>query len=217
MDDQTTLTCVSCRHCGSPLIIDSDIIVHRKPVLFSDVYAYPLEVLDVTCWCYSATNPGNNRFDLVLCTPVDTIQLHGEPTKDHSWFPEYAWNFAQCSICSTHMGWGFHLSDGTLEFVGLISTQFSLAEISITEYEYAMARASHAAVLWNQYQNERALALEMLPILPESLSTRVVHTLQAMDIHADLRAALPEILAYLRSHSCGEEADSPNEDLDCDS
>ena len=69
------------------------------------VYGYELDLCgreDVGC--YSATNPGDNRFDVVRVdaqrvseagdTALAGVDLDGAPTTAHSWFPPYAWRNA---------------------------------------------------------------------------------------------------------------------------
>ena len=31
----------------------------------------------------------------------------GEPTTEHSWFPPFAWQMANCGGCREHLGWRF--------------------------------------------------------------------------------------------------------------
>ena len=58
------------------------------------VSAYELEVLGRDCWCYSATNPNYNRFDVARVAPdlsSSSVKLRGKPTPAHSWFSGLAW------------------------------------------------------------------------------------------------------------------------------
>jgi hypothetical protein len=41
----------------------------------------------------------------------------GTPSMVATWFPKYAWSFAQCGQCKSHIGWWFQGPD---KFVGLI-------------------------------------------------------------------------------------------------
>jgi hypothetical protein len=44
-------------------------------------------------------------------------EVIGEPTTEHTWFSGYAWSYAVCTGCLTHLGWYF--TDGR-SFFGLI-------------------------------------------------------------------------------------------------
>ena len=43
----------------------------------------------------------------------------GDPTTEFSWFPGFAWRYASCASCRTHLGWQFLSTDDTT-FWGLI-------------------------------------------------------------------------------------------------
>lgn len=40
-------------------------------------------------------------------TSENAARLVDRPSTDFSWFPEYAWQIAQCKVCSSHIGWKF--------------------------------------------------------------------------------------------------------------
>jgi len=42
----------------------------------------------------------------------------GQPTTHFTWFPNYAWSFAHCQKCQSHLGWWFAGPD---RFIGLIA------------------------------------------------------------------------------------------------
>jgi len=73
------------------------------------VYPYSLEILGLEeVPCYSATNPGGHRFDVIRVLPTAIGVLHlGKPTLEHSWFPEFGWRMAHCKACTAHLGWSF--------------------------------------------------------------------------------------------------------------
>ncbi|AMD91922.1 hypothetical protein [Desulfomicrobium orale] len=50
-------------------------------------------------------------------------RFEGEFTEAFTWFPGYAWRFALCAGCGTHLGWEFR--DRTSGFAGLIVTELS--------------------------------------------------------------------------------------------
>lgn len=60
-------------------------------------------------------NAGGYVHDLITLRTVRRIQLQGEPVKEHSWFPGYAWTIAYCSNCIAHVGWKFTAVDNALE------------------------------------------------------------------------------------------------------
>lgn len=64
------------------------------------------------------TNPHGMAFTIGCFATAAGISPHGLPTYEHSWFSGYAWNFAHCSQCQSHLGWGFHR--GAEQFFGLI-------------------------------------------------------------------------------------------------
>lgn len=99
------MTCAAC-HCL--IMCAADVIEERAETWKDAVYAYTLSVCDRDCWCYSATNPGDVRFDVVRVLPnCEGVELSSPPTPAHSWFPGYAWRRAHCKMCRAHLGWGF--------------------------------------------------------------------------------------------------------------
>lgn len=99
------LNCVACKH---PVCKAEEIIEQKADTWKQAVYPYELLLCDRECWCYSATNPGDVRFDVVRVLPTaHGVTLRRRATPEHSWFPGYAWRMASCSTCTTHLGWGF--------------------------------------------------------------------------------------------------------------
>ncbi|CAG9463610.1 unnamed protein product [Pedinophyceae sp. YPF-701] len=45
--------------------------------------------------------------DMLTVTRTRHIRLQGSPETEHSWFPDYAWTIANCSVCLGHLGWRF--------------------------------------------------------------------------------------------------------------
>lgn len=102
---QQYLACASCKH---PVVRSDELIEELAETWKQAVYPYELGVCDTECWCYSATNPGDVRFDVVRVLPSAAgVRLSHRPTPEHSWFPGYAWRMASCKTCHSHIGWGF--------------------------------------------------------------------------------------------------------------
>jgi len=102
---QQYMICASCRH----LVLGAVDVIEEKAETWKEaVYPYELSVCDRDCWCYSATNPGDVRFDVVRALPTaEGVVLKSAPVPEHSWFPGYAWRMAHCRSCRGHLGWGF--------------------------------------------------------------------------------------------------------------
>lgn len=65
-------------------------------------------------------NPAGYSFHLICYSSASGATEIGEPTKDATWFAGYAWTFAICANCHTHLGWFYR---GDKSFVGLIATR----------------------------------------------------------------------------------------------
>lgn len=65
-------------------------------------------------------NPAGYSFHLVCYASAPGAAEAGEPTKEATWFAGYAWTFAICSNCHTHLGWFYR---GDKSFAGLIATR----------------------------------------------------------------------------------------------
>ncbi|MCP5104608.1 MAG: hypothetical protein GY950_14575 [bacterium] len=50
----------------------------------------------------------------------------GEPTEEYTWFPGFAWCYANCLGCFAHLGWLFQ--SGEEQFYGLILTNLTIGE-----------------------------------------------------------------------------------------
>mmetsp|Transcript_22356 Transcript_22356/g.44351 ORF Transcript_22356/g.44351 Transcript_22356/m.44351 type:complete len:539 (-) Transcript_22356:73-1689(-) len=48
---------------------------------------------------------------LFLCVAIETIDVSGEATSEHSWFPGFCWQMANCRACQAHLGWAFSVDD----------------------------------------------------------------------------------------------------------
>ncbi|XP_020098187.1 protein cereblon isoform X1 [Ananas comosus] len=52
-------------------------------------------------------NPNGYVHELITVQKAIGLLLHGAPSKEHSWFPGYAWTVACCAGCESHLGWLF--------------------------------------------------------------------------------------------------------------
>ncbi|XP_057658364.1 protein cereblon [Diorhabda carinulata] len=52
-------------------------------------------------------NPGGHVYETVTVTSAQNFKLEGQPSKQFSWFPGYAWTIMQCNSCHNHLGWQF--------------------------------------------------------------------------------------------------------------
>ncbi len=68
-------------------------------------------------------NPAGILFEVECFTAAPGCRFEGEFTEAFTWFPGYAWRFALCAGCGTHLGWEFR--DRTSGFAGLIVTELS--------------------------------------------------------------------------------------------
>lgn len=100
-DDVVLNTAILCRYCLNQVTSSE----HRTVINGSHGHRRynPVGVIfDVGCFSLA---PGCNR--------------QGVATLEHTWFPGYAWSYALCSNCQTHLGWFFESGTGHV-FVGLI-------------------------------------------------------------------------------------------------
>ncbi|XP_061187454.1 protein cereblon-like [Saccostrea echinata] len=52
-------------------------------------------------------NPQGYVHETMTVYKAQNLNLIGRATKEHSWFPGYAWTIAQCRRCAFHIGWKF--------------------------------------------------------------------------------------------------------------
>ena len=81
------LGAMSCAQCDQPVARADELLTEcYGSTLSSSVYAYELEVLDADAWVYSATNPGDVRFDVCrFATPKGAhVHVSGRASADHS-------------------------------------------------------------------------------------------------------------------------------------
>merc|ERR1712070_720985 len=102
-EDGGSEMCLVCAVCRYPLARAAEIIEEQVSTLKAAVYGYELDVCERSCWCYSATNPGDVRFDVVRLLPGAAVEARSPPTAHHSWFPGYAWRMGHCGRCRAHL------------------------------------------------------------------------------------------------------------------
>eukprot|EP00755_Sulcionema_specki_P016209 Sspe_Gene.61430::Locus_34100_Transcript_1_1_Confidence_1.000_Length_760::g.61430::m.61430 len=107
-EDNSPVSLLACQKCNFPIALKCDIFKEKFDVWSAAVYTYELDVLDEDVACYSATNPGDYRFDVVRTKPTAWVKTRGVPTQEHTWFPGYGWVMANCAACGCNVGWGFH-------------------------------------------------------------------------------------------------------------
>ena len=73
---------------------------------------------------HTFVNPGGNIFHIGCFRGAAGCVQAGESTTEHSWFKGYAWAYALCGRCLSHLGWVFHSAEGD-EFFGLILDRLS--------------------------------------------------------------------------------------------
>lgn len=64
------------------------------------------------------TNPLGIEYEIGLFSDASGCMVMGSPTREHTWFPGFSWNFALCSQCFSHLGWYYRSADKS--FFGLI-------------------------------------------------------------------------------------------------
>lgn len=210
--EEEVLACGKCLH---PLVSSPDLITDKISSWAEAVYAYQLEVLDLDdVWCYSATNPGQHRFDVARARPTCRgISLTGEPTPEHSWFPGFNWSFAHCGACDAHLGWGFQPSpeEGAaaaaaapeVAFYGLVLTKLTPRRLPPGGMEAAEARLSAIREHHDQYRSDMSATLGMLNRLPVALASQFYPALFAMDQNPSDRTDSGSILAAVREVFAG--------------
>jgi hypothetical protein len=69
---------------------------------------------------HTFSNPAGLTFRIGCFSGAPGCLFHEDPTSQHSWFPGYSWQYADCSGCSQHLGWQFIGKKETDFFSGLI-------------------------------------------------------------------------------------------------
>jgi hypothetical protein len=64
-------------------------------------------------------NPAGFLFHIGCFAEAIGCVIVGPDSLEYAWFPGFAWRFALCGQCGSHLGWHFR-SDGRGAFFGLI-------------------------------------------------------------------------------------------------
>jgi ribosomal protein L32 len=64
-------------------------------------------------------NPAGVLFEIGCFSDAAGAEVWGVPTTEFAWFAGFAWRFANCAGCRTHIGWQF-LSGADRFFYGLV-------------------------------------------------------------------------------------------------
>ncbi len=90
-----------CTACGNPITTD----IARISVGGSHLHVF--------------TNPAGFVFRVALFSEAPGCVHAGIPTREHTWFSGFAWSYALCAQCGSHLGWIY--SSGNGSFFGLIA------------------------------------------------------------------------------------------------
>ena len=66
-------------------------------------------------------NPSGILFEVACFAKAPGCRFEGQFTHDFTWFAGYAWRFAMCRRCASHLGWEYRGADGG--FAGLIMAE----------------------------------------------------------------------------------------------
>ncbi|CAG9814866.1 unnamed protein product [Phaedon cochleariae] len=81
---------INCNNCGILLTDPSKVFAMSKDGIQSNY-----------------VNPGGHVYETVTVISAKNFLLDGNPSRQFSWFPGYAWTVMHCKICSNHLGWKF--------------------------------------------------------------------------------------------------------------
>ncbi len=73
---------------------------------------------------FHVVNPTGEEFNLACFAEAWGCGMHGLPSRAHSWFTGFSWQYARCLNCDAHLGWYYEQtdadSDSRAHFFGLI-------------------------------------------------------------------------------------------------
>jgi uncharacterized CHY-type Zn-finger protein len=73
---------------------------------------------------HTFTNPHGYVYTITCFKNAPGTKNAGEETEEYTWFPGYAWSYALCGQCTSHLGWVFAKQRADI-FYGLISERIS--------------------------------------------------------------------------------------------
>lgn len=68
--------------------------------------------------CHTFTNPLGVTYSIGCFSAAKGCVNTGDPTLEFTWFPGFAWEYALCGNCRSHLGWYYR--SGESGFYGLI-------------------------------------------------------------------------------------------------
>ncbi|GAB4854332.1 hypothetical protein Ancab_022919 [Ancistrocladus abbreviatus] len=89
---------VRCRNCQTLIARRSDVLMMSSE---GPLGAY--------------VNPHGFVHEIMTLYKANGLALLGQPVKEYSWFPGYAWTIANCATCGTQMGWMFTATNKKLK------------------------------------------------------------------------------------------------------
>lgn len=101
--------CVRCRSCETLIAKRSNMLVMSSE---GPLGAY--------------VNPHGYVHEIMTLFKANGLAVIGNPVKEYSWFPGYAWSIAECATCETQLGWLFTATKKKLKprsFWGIRSSQ----------------------------------------------------------------------------------------------
>ncbi|XP_055812003.1 uncharacterized protein LOC129881910 [Solanum dulcamara] len=101
--------CVRCRTCETLIAKRSNMLVMSSD---GPLGAY--------------VNPHGFVHEIMTLFKANGLAVIGNPVKEYSWFPGYAWSIAECATCETQLGWLFTATKKKLKpksFWGIRSSQ----------------------------------------------------------------------------------------------
>ena len=69
-------------------------------------------------------NPAAVVYEVCCFASAPGVDISGEATREHSWFPAHSWQYAHCIDCASHLGWYFE-RDGQQAFFALIDARIT--------------------------------------------------------------------------------------------
>ncbi len=73
---------------------------------------------------HTFTNPHGFVYTITCFKYAPGAHTAGEETEEYTWFPGYAWSYALCGRCTSHLGWAFTKKNNN-RFYGLIKDRIS--------------------------------------------------------------------------------------------
>lgn len=101
---------VLCRHCGQEISTRGHHVKFHQDESNSTHTRCSLDpggALSGPPPRFNFSNPEGHDFQVALFSNTSGVKLHGQSSKEASFFPPYSWQILSCSRCSHHLGWRF--------------------------------------------------------------------------------------------------------------